>query len=240
MKVPCYVNPTGSNYYAKPIEGLFAVVDLLRSEATGVVDEGVVPVPEDDWGYNAGRGRRPPALAAGVQPGPSDPGRRSRIRRHGLAHRVGHLALSPARRQAPGHRALEHRRARRRALASGALPGASLRGVRALHGPGPGLVFPHLHGQRRVRLRPVPDPADGRCRLPRPRHVPAGARQRRPGQAAGESRTRSACSSAPSAIRPGAISRCSRRANPPSCPPRAGPIPSWWCAAPQSSATTTT
>ena len=51
MKVPCYLNPTGSNYYAKPIEGLFAVVDLLRSEATGVVDEGIVPVPEDDWGY---------------------------------------------------------------------------------------------------------------------------------------------------------------------------------------------
>ena len=51
MKVPCYLNPTGSNYYAKPIEGLFAVVDLIRGEATAVVDEGVVPVPEDDWGY---------------------------------------------------------------------------------------------------------------------------------------------------------------------------------------------
>ena len=51
MKVPCYLKPTGSNYYAKPIEGLFAIVDLLRSEATGVVDEGVVPLPVDDWGY---------------------------------------------------------------------------------------------------------------------------------------------------------------------------------------------
>ena len=51
MKVPCYRNPTGSNYYAKPIEGLFAVVDLLRSEATRVVDEGAVPLPADDWGY---------------------------------------------------------------------------------------------------------------------------------------------------------------------------------------------
>ena len=51
MKVPCYLNPTGSNYYAKPIEGLFATVDLLRGEAIGVVDEGVVPIPEDDWGY---------------------------------------------------------------------------------------------------------------------------------------------------------------------------------------------
>ena len=53
MKVPCYLNPTGSNYYAKQIEGLFAVVDLLRGEATGVVDEGTVPVPEDDWGYTS-------------------------------------------------------------------------------------------------------------------------------------------------------------------------------------------
>ena len=52
MKVPCYLNPAGSNYYAKPIEGLFAVVDLMRGEATAVVDEGVVPVPEDDWGYS--------------------------------------------------------------------------------------------------------------------------------------------------------------------------------------------
>ena len=51
MKVPCYLNPTGSNYYAKPIEGLFAVVDLLRGEATSVVDERVVPIVQDDWGY---------------------------------------------------------------------------------------------------------------------------------------------------------------------------------------------
>ena len=51
MKVPCFQNPDGSNFYAKPIEGLFAVVDLARGEATAVVDEGVVPVPEDDWGY---------------------------------------------------------------------------------------------------------------------------------------------------------------------------------------------
>ena len=51
MKVPCFLNPAGSNYYAKPVEGLFAVVDLLRNEATRVVDEGAVPVPEDNWGY---------------------------------------------------------------------------------------------------------------------------------------------------------------------------------------------
>lgn len=51
MKVPCYVNPTGSNFYAKPIEGLFAVVDLQSKKVLEVVDEGVVPVPADPWGY---------------------------------------------------------------------------------------------------------------------------------------------------------------------------------------------
>ena len=57
MKVPCHLDPSGSNYYAKPVEGLFAVVDLMRNEATRVVDEGVVPLPENDW---ATRARRSP------------------------------------------------------------------------------------------------------------------------------------------------------------------------------------
>jgi primary-amine oxidase len=51
MKVPCYKNPSGSNFYAKPIEGLFAEVDLKTRKVTEVVDEGVVPVAEKDWGY---------------------------------------------------------------------------------------------------------------------------------------------------------------------------------------------
>jgi primary-amine oxidase len=51
MKVPCYVNPTGSNFYAKPIEGLFAQVDLNTRKVTQIVDEGVVPLAQDAWGY---------------------------------------------------------------------------------------------------------------------------------------------------------------------------------------------
>lgn len=51
MKVPCYLNPTGSNFYAKPIEGLFAVVDLNTREALRAVDEGAIPLPQDSWGY---------------------------------------------------------------------------------------------------------------------------------------------------------------------------------------------
>ncbi|MDQ0315096.1 copper amine oxidase [Amorphus orientalis] len=51
MKVPCYVLPESSNFYAKPIEGLYAVVDLNADEVVEVFDTGVVPIPEDGWGY---------------------------------------------------------------------------------------------------------------------------------------------------------------------------------------------
>ncbi|WP_037257202.1 tyramine oxidase [Roseivivax halodurans] len=51
MKIPCYVVPEGSNFYAKPIEGLSATYDLLTNEIVEVVDTGVVDVPEDPWGY---------------------------------------------------------------------------------------------------------------------------------------------------------------------------------------------
>ncbi|MHA6346208.1 copper amine oxidase [Roseivivax sp. CAU 1761] len=53
MKVPCYLLPEGSNWYAKPIEGLFATVDLKGGEVVEVTDTGVVPLPEDSWGYTA-------------------------------------------------------------------------------------------------------------------------------------------------------------------------------------------
>jgi primary-amine oxidase len=53
MKVPCYVRPDSSNFYAKPIEGLFATVDLNARKVVEVVDTGAVPVPADGWGYTA-------------------------------------------------------------------------------------------------------------------------------------------------------------------------------------------
>lgn len=51
MKVPCYVNPTTSNFYARPIEGLIAVVDLGEGTVLEVIDTGMLAVPEDGWGY---------------------------------------------------------------------------------------------------------------------------------------------------------------------------------------------
>jgi primary-amine oxidase len=75
LKVPCFAKPQGSNVWARPIEGLFATVDLKTGKATDVVDTGVVPVPTEAWGYDeaevAARGAlRPESKAASLsQPG---------------------------------------------------------------------------------------------------------------------------------------------------------------------------
>jgi primary-amine oxidase len=59
LKVPCFMKPdpasaTGkSNWWARPVEGLLAVVDLRDNKVIDVVDTGVVPVPADGWGYTA-------------------------------------------------------------------------------------------------------------------------------------------------------------------------------------------
>ena len=65
MKVPCLVAPQGSNFYAKPIEGLFAVIDLNAGQVLEVVDTGVRPVPADEWGYTQAEIE---ARADGVRP----------------------------------------------------------------------------------------------------------------------------------------------------------------------------
>ncbi|MBL0371145.1 tyramine oxidase [Rhizobium sp. KVB221] len=51
MKVPCYRVPEGSNFYAKPIEGLFAIYDIGKKSVVRVIDTGAVDVPKDNWGY---------------------------------------------------------------------------------------------------------------------------------------------------------------------------------------------
>lgn len=51
MKVPCLVLPEKSNFYAKPVEGLYGLVDLEQRKVLEVVDTGVVPIAEDEWDY---------------------------------------------------------------------------------------------------------------------------------------------------------------------------------------------
>jgi len=79
MKVPCYALPEGSNFYAKPIEGLYAVVDLNADAVVEVFDTGVRPLPEDPWGYTEAEveartgALRPPSNPAKLsQPGGSN------------------------------------------------------------------------------------------------------------------------------------------------------------------------
>jgi primary-amine oxidase len=75
LKVPCYAKPQGSNVWARPVEGLFASVDLKTGKAIDVIDAGVVPVPGEGWGYNeaevaARDALRPESKAASLsQPG---------------------------------------------------------------------------------------------------------------------------------------------------------------------------
>ena len=75
LKVPCFVRPTDSHYWARPVEGLFATVDLKTGKAIDVTDAGVVPVPTGGWGYNepeiAARGALRPETkpVSLVQPG---------------------------------------------------------------------------------------------------------------------------------------------------------------------------
>jgi primary-amine oxidase len=75
LKVPCYAKPSDSNVWARPIEGLFATVDLKTGKAIDVTDTGMVPVSAEPWGYDeaevAKRGAlRPETKAASLsQPG---------------------------------------------------------------------------------------------------------------------------------------------------------------------------
>src|SRR3954454_20944727 len=74
LKVPCFVRPMDSHYWAQPVEGLFATVDLKTGKAIDVTDTGAVPVPAGGWGYNeaeiAARGALRPEtkLVSLVQP----------------------------------------------------------------------------------------------------------------------------------------------------------------------------
>lgn len=75
LKVPCFAKPQGSNVWARPIEGLFATIDLKTGKAIDVVDSGVVPVPPDGWGYDeaevAARGALRPQTKAAALSQPS-------------------------------------------------------------------------------------------------------------------------------------------------------------------------
>lgn len=51
FKVPCFKTPKGENFYSKPIEGLYALVDGATKKILEVVDTGVIPIAKDEWDY---------------------------------------------------------------------------------------------------------------------------------------------------------------------------------------------
>lgn len=75
IKMPCVGKPTGSNYWARPIEGLFATIDLKTKKVLDVTDTGVVPVSDNTGGYKEseiavyGALRPESKLASVAQPG---------------------------------------------------------------------------------------------------------------------------------------------------------------------------
>ena len=68
LKVPCYAKPGNSNVWARPVEGLFATVDLKTGKAIDVTDTGVVPVASEPWGYEEAEIARRSALRPEMRP----------------------------------------------------------------------------------------------------------------------------------------------------------------------------
>ena len=77
MKVPCFLLPkASSNWFSRPVEGLFATIDLNTMSVVSVSDSGVVPIATDAWGYTDAEiakryGLRPPSAATSKRPGKS-------------------------------------------------------------------------------------------------------------------------------------------------------------------------
>ena len=162
MKVPCLRRPTRARTSTPSrSRACSRSIDLdTRRRCSSVVDTGVVPVPADAWGYTAGRDRRPRrqrCARRSTRPTLAAAGRR-RTTRSTAARSSGTSGASGWRvDKRPGVVLSQIDVKDGERLALGALPGAPVRGVRALHGPDRGLVLAHLHGQRRVRLRHLPD-----------------------------------------------------------------------------------
>jgi len=54
LNVPCYeVSPSKNHRYGRPVEGVFAVVDINAKKVIDLVDSGIVPVPESVRNYDS-------------------------------------------------------------------------------------------------------------------------------------------------------------------------------------------
>lgn len=59
FKVPCYERSHSNNHlYGRPIEGLFAIVDVTAQQVLEIVDTGVIPTPPVIFDYESGNNDR--------------------------------------------------------------------------------------------------------------------------------------------------------------------------------------
>ena len=231
-----YTDGASINLYARPIEGMQAIIDLDDRRVLQVLDSGVVPVPTathefDEASVGALVGLRPALKPLRVtQPD----GANFRIDGNFVEWQKWRFHVRFERRAGPVISLVTYDRA------LGALPGLAGRDLRALPGPERQLVLPHLHGRRRVRLRAAGLAADARARRAGQRRAARCAGGRGPARPRAcrwcrcRCRAWSASSSASPATRRGATSRASAAAT------KGAPRSSWWCAASRRSATTTT
>jgi len=72
VKAVCYAPSGSTNYWARPIEGLIAIVDLDKRELVSLIDTGPVPIPESSADLDEaslGSLREPPNAISFVQAG---------------------------------------------------------------------------------------------------------------------------------------------------------------------------
>jgi primary-amine oxidase len=62
--VPCFDGRNTKNFWARPIEGLTAMVDINRREVLKLIDTGVVPIPQAPADFD-------PAAVGTLRPAPT-------------------------------------------------------------------------------------------------------------------------------------------------------------------------
>ena len=147
-----YTEGGGINLYARPIEGLQAIIDLDERRDRQAARQRRRADPGGQPQLRRGQRRRAHRPAARAEADPHQPAARAPTSASTATSSSGRSGAStPAsrRRVRAGDLAGQLRRP------PGDVPGLAGRDLRALPGPERQLVLPDLHGRRRVRLRPA-------------------------------------------------------------------------------------
>ena len=188
---PCwYRESLADNAYARPIEGLYTVVDLNTMEVLRVEDTSDVPVPEASGAYRRGPGRPASRRCAAAR---GRPARGPELRGRGPRGAVAEVAVPGRLHAARGARPAHDLLPRPGSVAADRAPGVVCRARHPLRRPEPGPLPHERLRHRRVRHRPDDELARAGLRLPRRDPLPRRRRPRQPWRAHHDRATRSAC-----------------------------------------------